>query len=102
MTGEEFTAFLESRIALIRETLDGKAKEYGSEDDRLKNVTRGCQIAGQTSTAYIWSLLTKHLECTREIAHGRLSDEFAEEKIGDAINWLIILEAQITEERAKC
>jgi len=97
MNQEKFENLLTSRIDKICALLTVKGEEYSTEDDKLKNFKNGCRISGQTPKAYLWSLATKHLECIKEIALDNLSEDYADEKIGDAINYLILLEALIKE-----
>lgn len=98
MNQSDFETLLAERIDKIRSLLKSKSKEYSNEDDKLKNFKNGCKISGQTPKAYLWSLAVKHIECIKEIALDNLSEEYADEKIGDAINYLILLEATIKEE----
>jgi len=97
MNSLDFEDLLKNRIDSIHTTLNSKGREYSNEQDKLKNFKGGSFIAGQTPREYLWSLLTKHLECIREIVRGDLDDSYADEKIGDAINYLILLEALIKD-----
>ena len=97
MNQTNFEELLKKRIDKICSLLQSKGQEYSTEQDKLKNFKQGCLMSGQTPRAYLWSLTVKHLECIKEIALDRLSDEYADEKIGDAINYMILLEALIAE-----
>ena len=98
MTPERFNLILEERIAKMRDVLASKSKEYSTSTDKLYNFTEGCEMAGQTPKAYLWCLLTKHLMCVRDMAYDKLSPSYTDEKIGDAISYLVLLEALLIEE----
>jgi hypothetical protein len=105
MTAEEFDAIVEARVLKIKETLVAKAKEYATGRDRLHNFKRGSLVKGEHPTQTCVGFLTKHLvsvlDLLDELAVGdggrlRLFDE----KMGDVINYLILLEALVKETQA--
>lgn len=97
MNKDKFNNLVEERVEKIKRILLEKSAEYSSDEDKLKNFKSGSPISGQTPTAYLWSLATKHLECIREMALGRLDVKYYDEKIGDAINYMILLEGLFKE-----
>ena len=98
MTAEQFNVVLESRIGLIRETLQTKAAEYAT-DDRLYNFKSAAQEFGGTPQQVLWGYLTKHLVSVRDMvmAVRPLTPAAVTEKIGDSINYLILLEGLFHE-----
>jgi hypothetical protein len=105
MTHDEFNGILESRIEKIRETLGKKAQEYASYEDRLHNFKRAGEI-GRTTSKDAWkgmwlkhvvSLLDMVMDDT--LTRDKYGIDVWEEKIGDTINYLILLEGLVKEGR---
>jgi hypothetical protein len=95
MKTEQFDILLEQRISKIREILSVKAKEYSaSGSDRLHNFKRASSMLN-CSNAEAWrGFFMKHMVSIFDIIDGKLSptEHNIDEKIGDAINYLILLE----------
>lgn len=104
MTKDQFNEILEQRITSIREVLEAKGDEYSSDKDRLHNFKSGAELENfsKTPAEVCWGFFLKHLVSIRDLievnkcgnlsGHGRIN-----EKIGDAINYLILLEAILKE-----
>ena len=94
----DFNQVVENRIASIREVLTAKAKEYAAADDRFHNFNVAARIAGTTPEKALMGMRLKHeVSCMDlvEIALSRpgdLTEALIDEKIGDNINYLILLE----------
>ena len=103
MKNGEFGKIVERRLGKIQEVLASKAEEYSAGFDRLYNFKAAAGMSGGTPGSALWGMLTKHLVNVRDLAEGRLeaTPELMDEKIGDAINYLILLEAVLKEEKAK-
>lgn len=102
MTHENFEKILERRIQKTREVLSLKAKEYAQANDRLHNFKRSSQFMTNTLPSEVaWGYAMKHLMSVIDIVEGSIpaTHEFVDEKIGDLINYLILLEACLIEER---
>jgi hypothetical protein len=101
MTNKEFDVILEQRITLMRQVLQKKAGEYASLDDRLHNFKRAAQVLGTTSEKALLGMLVKHLVSLFDIVDSwqdkKCSIEMLDEKIGDTINYAILLEALLKE-----
>lgn len=100
MTQAEFDDIVESRITKIRQVLTSKGIEYAAGEDRMHNFKAGAAFQGISPVQCLRGYLTKHvvsiyamLDCPEVYR-----SEVWEEKIGDAINYLILLEALLTEE----
>ena len=102
MNNTEFEKILDARIKAIRETLAGKAKEYASED-RLYNFKRAAEIDQTTPEAALKGMWLKHVVSVLDLISGKLelSEKTINEKIGDSINYLILLEAVFKEKLEK-
>jgi hypothetical protein len=102
MNQETFDAILERRIEKIRSVLASKAKEY-AKGDRLHNFKRAAKFTGDSPAKMCASFMMKHMVSIMDIVDdvkeiGPLpSREMVDEKIGDAINYLILLEALLIE-----
>lgn len=103
MTHVDFDLMLASRISKIKSVLAAKAGEYAT-DDRLHNFKRSGQISNRTPEQALLGMLVKHVtsifDIVEEVAVGKLaSAAMVDEKIGDAVNYLILLEALLLERR---
>ncbi len=98
MKAEEFNKLLELRIQHIRETLVEKAKEYAT-DDRLHNFKEAAGTFELSPSQVCWDYMMKHLISIKDLAYGRkvAFPTVVREKIGDAINYLILMEAIFLE-----
>lgn len=102
MNTETFNAIVDQRVEKIKATLIKKAAEYSSEDDRLHNFKVAARINGETPERALWGMMAKHLVSVIDIIadsnRGKLpSAAMRDEKLGDAINYLILLEALLIE-----
>ena len=106
MNVEEFNKHLNHRIKLIRQVLEAKNKEYASDVDKLHNFKRAGDMLRQTPEKALIGMWSKHIISILDIVDKiELENQFPnsmtvsmiEEKIGDAINYLILLEALLKE-----
>lgn len=103
MTHEKFREVLERRFKLTEDVLANKSREYSSGEDKLHNfrVAAG-YISGQPEQA-LWGFLVKHLVSIGDMiaeledTSPDISREKWDEKVGDAINYLCLLDALIAE-----
>jgi hypothetical protein len=102
MTRDKFSKEVEKRIDLIRQTLLTKHKEYAKDDNVFRNFDEaaGGFSLHSTSPQVLWSYMTKHLVSIKDIvAEGKpAKPAVVSEKIGDVINYLILLEAMLNEQ----
>lgn len=101
MINEEFQKILNDRLCKIKTTLDKKAGEYSSDEDRLYNFKQAAAIMGVEPQEALWGMAVKHLVSVQDLVYKNLENTKANvnEKIGDLINYLILLEALLSEER---
>jgi len=102
MNTEQFENLLEHRLNLIKSTLSNKAKEY-AVGDRLYNFKRAAEILRSTPEKTLMGMFMKHLVSVLDLTENniKVTEHLVNEKIGDAINYLILLEAILTENLAK-
>lgn len=108
MTRKEFSEkIVEKRIELIREVLQRKGLEYGAEKNAFYNFNESTGISfHDTNIAVAWEFCVKHLTSIKDMISnfeniGTVpSNEFIEEKFGDAINYMILMEGMMKEHLA--
>jgi hypothetical protein len=109
MTSDEFGVILEQRIVDMRRVLETKAGEYASSSDRLHNFKTAAQLFprnphghGESPQEALLGMMRKHWVSIADMVSGTAhnivySDGLIDEKIGDAVNYLILLEAILKE-----
>ena len=104
MTYDKFMELLEERFNKTRETYSTKMIEYANVNDVFESFKKGVGFSfHDTPEGVAWEYACKHFESIKSII-SKLpdeipSDELVDEKIGDAINYLIILEGLIKERK---
>lgn len=101
MTSQEFILLVAHRCQAINRVLASKAEEYASNSDRLHNFKTAAKILNSTPESALLGFMTKHLvsvvDLVKNCQHEKPSLELIQEKIGDSINYLILLEALLIE-----
>lgn len=106
MQSEQFEKILADRLEKIRVTLSHKAGEYATDADRLHNFKRAAGLLDVTPEKALVGFLTKHIVSVLDITDGLTGGKgpvpgVRDEKIGDCINYLILLEALLIERRGE-
>lgn len=107
MDSEQFNQIVERRIRKIRNTVCDKAVEYASGGDRLFNFKDGAKYLDCSPELACWAYVSKHLSSVKKMVldfNGPKrvpSQELCDEKLGDVIVYMILLEALFEEEREK-
>ena len=99
MDTEKFNKILDSRLDKTVLTLGTKGEEYSSDKDRLHNFKLAAEIQGNTPEQALYGMLAKHLVSVHDIVIGGAyyTEQIIDEKIGDVINYHILLEALLLE-----
>jgi hypothetical protein len=99
VNNKQFEQVFEDRVEKSRTVLVAKAAEYASDTDRLHNFKKGAVLTESTPEQTLWGFLTKHLVSLSDmITSDKIySREQWDEKIGDSINYLILLDAQVQQ-----
>lgn len=103
MTASTFDDILQKRLNSIASVLGAKAKEYASDYDRLHNFKRTAKILDCSPERALIGFFVKHLVSLLDIVDAidppeePLKPEVVNEKIGDAVNYLILLEGLLIE-----
>tara|TARA_R100001129_G_scaffold7028_1_gene5339 strand:- start:1360 stop:1674 length:315 start_codon:yes stop_codon:yes gene_type:complete len=104
MKVKNFKKLLEERFSKTRKVYSKKMNEYANDLDVFLSFKKGVGFSFQnTPEGVAWEYACKHFESIKTII-SKLpdeipSDELVDEKIGDAINYLIILEGLIKERK---
>jgi hypothetical protein len=114
MNGDDFDILLKRRIEKTRKVLVSKNAEYASDTDKLHNFKRAGDMNRCSPEKALIGMWTKHIISLLDIVDeleekcGTNANTFPafdmvsymdkiDEKIGDAVNYLILLEALIKE-----
>jgi hypothetical protein len=104
MTKHQFDSLIvDRRLELIKKILKSKNAEYSYSASAFENFEKGVELSmHDKKEKYAWELLVKHLQSIKSILENlndrkNPSNELIEEKFGDAINYLILLEGMLKE-----
>lgn len=99
MTHDEFQNILEDQITRLRDILDVKGDEYSTED-QLHNFIVAGQLQGCSPKEALVGMMTKHIVSVYDMTRSNEELIFArwDEKITDAIAYLVLLRAAVLEE----
>jgi hypothetical protein len=104
MNIEDFNKVVNERVQKMRKVLSIKAGEYSTATDRMHNFKVAAQLAKTpiTPEQALWGMLRKHLvsviDIIEDTANGIFpSEEKRDEKIGDTINYMVLLEGILIE-----
>lgn len=106
MNRHDFTkSVVEPRLELIKEILIQKGTEYGADKSTFHNFEQASKLSFHTTPQGVaWEFMCKHLQSIKDIIedYQKLdklpTKELLEEKIGDAINYLILIEGMFKKE----
>ena len=107
MNKDQFDEIVERRTRKIIETLTTKAKEYAADDDRFHNFNVAARITGTTPEESLKGMMLKHIVSVFDmiewsyIDEGRLNEAIIDEKIGDTINYLVLLEGMMRHQLSR-
>ena len=99
MTTDEFNQIVMKTLEQAEVVLVRKAQEYATED-RLHNFNVAARILGTSRREALAGMMVKHLVSVFDIIKDvrPVDEETLDEKIGDTINYLILLKAIVLEE----
>lgn len=101
MTPESFEELFDEIVKQERETLCKKRTEYADGESRFINFYDGAHFTGLSPEQTLWCYMAKHLASIREIVNGKaVTREVLREKIGDARNYLVLLEGMILDRQS--
>jgi hypothetical protein len=102
MNAKDFSTVVNRRLSLVEAVLALKGLEYTVDgEDRFHNFNRAAAMLGVTREKALLGMLAKHIVSVLDMIDATPkappSIAFIEEKCGDAINYLIILEGMLKE-----
>lgn len=102
MKTERFNEVLDERIKKCLDVLTFKAGEYATED-RLHNFKVAAELQGCTPMTALAGMMAKHTVSVYDLIRDReqglvTAPQMWDEKIGDHINYLLLLNALVQEE----
>jgi hypothetical protein len=105
MNKADFDEIVKRRVELITSVLTSKGKEYGAERDTFANFKESVGLAfANTPEKVGWEFMTKHLWSIKDMIEKVGNDpnnlptvEMVEEKLGDAIIYLVLIEGMLKE-----
>lgn len=103
MTSKKFENCFEDRVQLCREVLCAKNKEYARGGDKLSNFKKAAALQSCEPSSALYGMLAKHLVSIADLINDRekgkeIPTVLWEEKIGDALNYLFLLDAVVKED----
>jgi len=101
MNRDTFTKIVNIHCDQMKAVLTHKAKEYAHRGDRLHNFKTAAVINEVSVPEALWGMATKHLVSVLDLVYGNLenTEAMVDEKVGDLINYLVLLKAVLQEER---
>ena len=107
MNSKAFGLLVDERFAYCWNTLVKKGETYATDDDRLHNFREAAKLRHTTMSDACLGTGMKHIISVIDIVragstgNALITKDVMSEKFGDAINYLLLLEACITEETEK-
>lgn len=100
MTSADFNKIVEAETERIKSVLIKKQAEYNLTDDRFDSFKHGAGITGWTPEQVLLGYLTKHIASIIEMINSKKSfpKELWEEKIGDYLNYGLLLRGLIEDQ----
>lgn len=102
MDNQTFAEVVNDQIQRTTSVLFSKAEEYSKDYDRLHNFKVAAELQGVTPRNAILGMMAKHTVSVYDMGDDAIyTEEYVNEKIGDHINYLILLRAQFEAEFAE-
>ena len=103
MKPQIFNLLVKETFKNATEILTQKAKTYATKEDRLYNFKQAAGLSRRTPISSLKGMVDKHLVALSDFVyaheHGfEVPAEEWEEKIGDIINYMVLLRAMLKEE----
>lgn len=100
MTIERFNEIIQQQLRKTADLLTVKGNEYAPDVDRLAAFKQAADLQQISVPEALGGMLAKHIVSIYQMLHNAslYTDEKWDEKINDAINYLLLLKACIAEE----
>ena len=107
MKRDEFIKSTEEALEHLMETLKQKGKEYSTVDNTFANFENGVGTSMcDTREGVLWHYMLKHIVSIKDLVqeleiggefNKHYTEDYVNEKIGDNINYLLLLRAMLLE-----
>ena len=102
MNNEMFNKVTEERIKMCVDVLCKKSDEYSTDNDKLHNFKVAGALQGCSDVKALGGMMCKHTVSIYDLINDfecgkNISIDLWNEKIGDSINYLLLLNAMIVE-----
>ena len=100
MNKTEFNKLVDKRKELIESVLQKKGAEYAADANVFHNFEEGAKMSFHSNREMVaWEYMIKHLQSIKDMISNNTpySEHVIREKFGDAINYLILMEAMMLE-----
>lgn len=103
MTIERFNEIIQQQLRKTADLLTVKGNEYAPDVDRLAAFKQAADLQQISVPEALGGMLAKHIVSIYQMLHNAslYTDEKWDEKINDAINYLLLLKACIAEEEGE-
>lgn len=103
MTIERFNEIIQRQLRKTADLLTVKGNEYAPDVDRLAAFKQAADLQQISVPEALGGMLAKHVVSIYQMLHDAslYTDEKWDEKINDAINYLLLLKACIAEEEGE-
>ncbi|QDH47953.1 hypothetical protein PQB78_gp40 [Arthrobacter phage Xenomorph] len=103
MNADKFNRVIEAQLDRSSNVLLKKSTEYATDTDRLHNFKVAAALQGCDAKKALQGMMAKHTVSIYDMCNSNdiFGEELWNEKITDHINYLLLLQAVVTEEREK-
>jgi hypothetical protein len=108
MNSTEFNDYLDIRLGLIAETLVKKQGEYADNQNVFRNFEQAGRHLNCTRERALWGMMMKHYVSVEDMLQAcekgelwNLQENVIKEKLGDIINYFILLEIMLLENESQ-
>lgn len=103
---QEFDRLIGQRLKRCERVLCQKSEEYSRGGERLHNFYTAARMKGETPEQALWGMAMKHIVSVADIVNdtmeGKVPDKkLLDEKIGDWINYGLLLEGLLEDRRSR-
>ena len=101
MKAVEFNQVIEDQLARSSDMLFSKNDAYNPDGDKLKNFKTAAELQGVNVKEALRGMMAKHTVSIYDMCGSDqiFPEDVWNEKITDSINYLLLLQAVVTEER---
>lgn len=101
MNNQDFSEIVDEQLDRCKSLLTQKGREYSTEQDKLHNFKVSAELQGTTQRQALGGMMAKHTVSIYDMIQSvnDFSAAVWNEKITDHINYLLLLQGIVVEER---